>query len=84
MASDRLTALALLNIHKDIALDIDKALQDFDASGHHRILFSFEKVSLGDWLMNAILSIMRWLKTDIVLIDDCEFVIRSLLMTIKY
>ena len=26
MASDRLTALALFNIHKDIALDIDKAL----------------------------------------------------------
>ena len=48
IASDRLTALALLHIHKDIAHDIDKVLQDFDVSGHHRILLAFEKVNLGD------------------------------------
>ena len=48
MASDSLTALALLHIHKDIALDIGKVLQDFDASGHHRISLAFEKVNLDD------------------------------------
>lgn len=42
MASDRLSALALLHIHQDIAVDYDQVLQSFDGSGHRCIALAFD------------------------------------------
>jgi hypothetical protein len=42
MADDRLTALALLNIHKTQAISTEQVLRDFDSTGHRRIAIAFK------------------------------------------
>jgi len=41
MGSERLTSLALLHNHPDMAPDANDVLQKFDASGHRRISVVF-------------------------------------------
>lgn len=41
MGNDRLTALALMNIHKERVFNVEAILKQFDASGHRRIAMVF-------------------------------------------
>jgi hypothetical protein len=42
MGDDRLSALALMHIHRDKNICTDKVLRDFDATGHRRIAIAFK------------------------------------------
>ncbi|MGH0156259.1 UNVERIFIED_CONTAM: hypothetical protein FKN15_042011 [Acipenser sinensis] len=42
MSEMRLTGLALINIHHEVAIDSEKVLQDFDAVGTRRIPLLFQ------------------------------------------
>lgn len=42
MCEERLSGLALMHIHKDIDIDVQKVLQQFDATGHRRIVLLFD------------------------------------------
>ena len=39
--ADRLTSLALLHIHQEKDIDIERVLKAFDQSGHRRISMAF-------------------------------------------
>ena len=42
MGDERLTSLALLNIHQKTPISTEKALRDFDSTGHRRIALAFK------------------------------------------
>ncbi|RXM99215.1 52 kDa repressor of the inhibitor of the protein kinase [Acipenser ruthenus] len=42
MSETRLTGLALMNIHHDVAINSEKVLRDFDATGTRRIPLLFQ------------------------------------------
>ena len=42
MHQQRLTGLALLNVHRDIEIDIEQVLHDFDPLNDRSILLSLE------------------------------------------
>ena len=42
MGDSRLSSLALLNIHKEKDISVEKVLKDFDTTGHRRIALAFK------------------------------------------
>ena len=48
MTETRLSGLALMHTHRNHSIDIDRVLNDFDASGHRRIALVFDNAERVD------------------------------------
>ena len=48
MSQERLTGLALMHIHRNINVDINRVINEFDATGHRRIALVFNHNQDGD------------------------------------
>ncbi|KAI4819448.1 hypothetical protein KUCAC02_004694 [Chaenocephalus aceratus] len=43
IGNDRLSGLAMMHVHRNRALDPEKVLKRWDASGHRRIVLAFDR-----------------------------------------